>query len=161
MYWFGERLLDCWGELAIQARLLSIHRTLRHKGVVEHIDLTQAICARNGCEDLLDLCRYMSSPSVRERSVTWDSIGYPLRIRQKALQAILLLLRPLDAWSSILLDTNLIGFVTTCGVERSEDTALRAIFAEVLRVLVAYCLLPCRCITCIRALRVSRLLLSI
>lgn len=57
LYWFGERLLEGWGEIIIRVRLLSIHRALQHKGIVEHADTVQANFVRHACEDILDLCR--------------------------------------------------------------------------------------------------------
>ncbi len=60
LYWFGERLLDGWGEVIIQVRLLSIHRAIQHKGIVEHADIAQVTFIRRACEYLLDLCRYVN-----------------------------------------------------------------------------------------------------
>lgn len=100
---------------------------------------------------------WVSALSLRLSLVAskFNSIGYPLRIRQKALAAILMLLKPLDAWSFVLLDSGLIEFTTTSGFEFCEDLLIRKTFADLLHILLAYCSLHCRCITCIRALRVS------
>lgn len=81
LYWFGEQLLDLWIGLIIRIRLLSIHSSLVRKGLVERVDPPQARHVRRICEDLLELCRYVSlcMPNVASLTHNFRNSGTIIR----------------------------------------------------------------------------------
>ncbi|KAH8099397.1 hypothetical protein BXZ70DRAFT_1009206 [Cristinia sonorae] len=126
LYWFGEQLLDIWIEAAIRTRLVSIQVTLVRKGVIECISASQTQYVHRICDDLLELCRDC----------------YTLKRRRKALQLLLELLRPFDAWSMVLLSSN--GFSYLCYYEDDlrQDPDMHATFSEITHLVTAFQQMP-------------------
>ncbi|CAL1695165.1 unnamed protein product [Somion occarium] len=137
LYWFGERLLDGWVDIAIRLRLRSIRRALKHRGSAHSVDGIKARYIRHACEDLLELC----------------SDYYSLRIRRRAFDLLLTLLKPLDAWSFILLESNFVQVLSAYRLEPCSDLIIATRFDEIVQIVALLSACPCRCEACMHALR--------
>ncbi len=82
------------------------------------------------------------------------SDNYPLRFRRAALQLVLAIIRPLDAWSMILLESNFIEILATCQLELCDHWEICDISKQIADIASRFEMLHCRCAICLRALKV-------
>jgi len=136
IYWFGEQVLGICDDVVVRVKLLSMQRWVMRKGIVEHVGPGHVKAVRDACDSLVEFCRDDYSRSTR----------------RKALLLLLALLKPLDAWSRILLQSNFVEVLEDYAVARG-DAVMAETFEELLRIVGAFKALPCQCNPCIYALR--------
>lgn len=74
-------------------------------------------------------------------------------VRRKALHLLALLLKRLDAWSLIVLESNFLDVLSACELELCGDHLIDHDLVEVMKVTSAFWDLPCQCLTCLKSLR--------
>lgn len=104
---------------------------------------------------------YSSSAGTAYRSTLGfnaDSISsprYSLKLRRKALGLLLALIKPIDARSTFLLESNFMILLASFELESCKDTVVQRHSADVVALYESYHELPCKCAVCLANLRVS------
>ncbi|KAF9502459.1 hypothetical protein BDN71DRAFT_1438064 [Pleurotus eryngii] len=135
LYWLGKQVIGAALSISIRRRLAAIDTFIsnRHaiRRLVRHGMFMQQL--HDVCEDLLEFCRPKYSVVVRSRS----------------LELIIKLLRPIDAYSIVVIKSDFPDVLASCGLDQSQDPRILYPAAQLARIIKAYKDLSCDCSGCL------------